>query len=328
MDDVVLLQRARSGDAAAFELLVAPHRAALHAHCYRMLASTHDADDALQEALIGAWRGIGGFEGRSSLRGWLYRIATNAALRVGAKRPRRQLSLDVAPACTDPYALGEPLEGPVWVEPYPGGRVDALSTDPATVYEARETLELAFVAALQHLPASQRAVLLLREVVTFSASETAEALHLSVAAVNSQLQRARATLARRLPDRTQQAVRAELGIEAERRLVSDLVAAWEAQDVSAFVALLTRDVRLSMPPLPAWFDGAESVRGFVTRMLRTPWRLRVTSANAQPALVCWQGSRGTYALGGLTVLTLDGARIGALTCFLPPLADDVRTRTR
>ncbi len=323
MDEPALLKRARAGDDTAFEELVAPYRAQLHAHCYRLLASGHDADDALQEALIGAWRGIGGFEGRSSLRGWLYRIATNAALRVGAKRPKRQLSLDVAPACTDPDALGDPLEGPVWVEPYPAERVDALSIDPASAYDAREAVELAFVAALQHLPASQRAVLLLREVLAFSAAETAEVLDLSVAAVNSQLQRARATLARRMPDRTQQAVRAELGAEAERRLVAALVAAWEARDVDAFVALLVDEVRLSMPPLPAWFDGAESVRAFLARMFETPWRLDVTCANGQPALVCWQGSPdGTaYHLGGLTVLTLDAGRIAALTCFLAPLVE-------
>jgi RNA polymerase sigma-70 factor (TIGR02960 family) len=323
MDEPALLERARAGDDAAFEELVAPYRPQLHAHCYRLLASAHDADDALQDALIGAWRGIGGFEGRSSLRGWLYRIATNAALRVGAKRPKRQLSLDVGPACTDPYALGDPLDGPVWVEPYPAERVDALSVDPASTYDEKEAVELAFVAALQHLPASQRAVLLLREVLAFSAAETAETLHLSVAAVNSQLQRARATLARRLPDRTQQAVRAELGAEVERRLVADLVAAWEARDVDAFVALLVDDARLSMPPLPAWFDGVESVRDFLVRMFETPWRLDVTSANGQPALVCWQGRPdGTaYHLGGLTVLTLHAGRIAALTCFLAPLVE-------
>ncbi len=325
MNETSLLQRARAGDDTAFEELVAPYRAQLHAHCYRLLASAHDADDAVQEALIGAWRGIGGFEERSSLRGWLYRIATNAALRVGAKRPKRQLSLDVAPACTDPNLLGDPLEGPVWVEPYLADRVDTLSVDPATAYDEREAVELAFVAALQHLPASQRAVLLLREVLGFSAAETAEALDVTVAAANSQLQRARATLARRLPARTQQAVRAELGAEAERRLVADLVTAWEGRDLDAFVSLLVDDARLSMPPLLAWFDGVESVRGFLVRMFQTPWRLEVTSANAQPALVCWQGSNEGAAdhLGGLTVLTLRGGRIAALTCFLAPLVEDL-----
>lgn len=221
--------------------------------------------------------------------------------------------------------MGDPIDGPVWVEPYPAEGVDALSVDPARAYDAREAVELAFVAALQHLPASQRAVLLLREVLAFSAVETAENLGLSVAAVNSQLQRARATLTRRLPDRTQQAVRAELGAEVERRLVTDLVAAWETSNVDAFIALLVDEVRLSMPPLPAWFDGVESVRGFLDRMFQTPWRLDVTSANAQPALVCWPGHPdGTaYHLGGLTVLSLRAGWIAALTCFLAPMVEDL-----
>jgi len=329
MNEASLLQRARAGDDTAFEELIAPYRAQLHAHCYRLLASAHDADDALQEALIGAWRGIEGFEERSSLRGWLYRIATNAAFRVSAKRPKRQLSLEVAPACTDPDVLGDPIEGPVWVEPYLVDRLGTLSVDPAITYDAREAVELAFVAALQHLPASQRAVLLLREVLGFSAAETAESLDLTVPATNSQLQRARATLARRLPDRTQQAIRAEVGAEAERRLVADLVAAWEGRDVEAFVGLLVDDARLSMPPLPAWFDGRESVRRFLDRMFETPWRLEVTSANAQPALVCWQGSDdgAAYQLGGLTVLTLRGGRVAALTCFLAPMVENLFLRT-
>lgn len=343
MNESALLSLARSGDDRAFEALVAPYRAALHAHCYRLLASPHDADDALQEAMVGAWRGISGFEGRSSLHGWLYRIATHAAYRVGDRRPKRQLSLDVASACAGPWSLGEPLDGPVWVEPYPAERVDALTGDPATAYEARESVELAFVAALQHLPASQRAVLLLREVLTFSAAEVAVTLDLTVAAVNSQLQRARATLSARLPGRTQQAVLRGLGHEADR-LVRDLVAAWEARDVNAFVALLADDVRLSMPPLPAWFDGVDAVRDFVAeRLFATPWRLAVTTASGQFALACWQGEGDTpgddkpsditdgggtvgddnaYRLGGLTVLTLGEGRVVELTSFLAPLVTE------
>lgn len=325
VDEMALLDRARAGDDGAFGELVAPYRAELHAHCYRLLASTHDADDAMQDALVGAWRGLAGFEGRSSLRGWLYRIATHAAYRVGSRRPRRQLSLDVASACADPWSLGDPLDGPVWVEPYPAQRVDALIGDPEAAYDAREGVELAFVAALQHLPASQRAVLLLREVLAFSAAEVADLLDLSVAAVNSQLQRARENIARRLPDRTQQAVLRDLGDEAER-LVQELVAAWESRDVDAFVALLADDVRLFMPPLSAWFDGVPAVRGFlVERMFATPWRLRATTANGQLAVACYQGvpSRpgevSSYHLGGLTLLTLRDGRVAGLTSFLAPL---------
>ena len=325
VDEVALLDRARAGDSGAFEELVAPYRVELHAHCYRLLASIHDAYDAMQDALVGAWRGLAGFEGGSSLRAWLYRIATHAAYRVRSRRPRRQLSIDVAPACADPWLLGDPFDGPVWVEPYPAGRVDALVGDPAVAYDAREGVELAFVAALQHLPASQRAVLLLREVLAFSASEVADLLGLSAAAVNSQLQRARATLLRRLPDRTQQAVLRDLGEEAER-LVQGLVVAWESRDVEAFVVLLADDVRLSMPPLPAWFDGVTAVRGFlVERMFATPWRLRATTANGQLALVCYQGDprrpddSPAYLLGGLTLLTLRDGRVASLTSFLAPL---------
>lgn len=340
MDESALLSLARSGDDWAFGELVAPYRGELHAHCYRLLASSHDADDALQETLIGAWRGIGGFEGRSTLRSWLYRIATHAAYRVANRRPKRQLSFDVAQACADPWSLGEALDEPVWVEPYPGDRVDALTVDPSASYDALESVELAFVSALQHLPASQRAVLLLREVLAFSASEVAETLDLTVTAVNSQLQRARATLALTLPGRTQQAVLRGLGGEADR-LVRDLVTAWEARDVNAFVALLSDDVRFSMPPLPAWFDGIAAVQDFVTeRLFATPWRLAVTTASGQLALSCWQGEpdsprqeqpssvsagdgAGTgdaaYHLGGLTVLTLGEGRIVELTSFLAPL---------
>jgi RNA polymerase sigma-70 factor (TIGR02960 family) len=324
MDQAELLDRARGGDDAAFEALVAPYQGELHAHCYRLLGSVHDADDALQETLLGAWKGLAGFEGRSSLRGWLHRIATHAAYRVGKRRPRRQLSLDLAPACDDPHRLGEPLLESVWVEPYPAGRTDALTSDPAAAYDARESVELAFVAALQHLPASQRAVLLLREVLAFSAAEVAAILDRTVASVNSQLQRARATMARRAPGPTQQRVLADLGAPDRQRLLDDLVAAWERRDVTALLDLLVDDVRLAMPPLPAWFDGKEAVRGFlVERMFATPWRVRIVSASGQPALACYQGDTAgaAYRLGGLTVLTLRDRRIAELTSFLAPMVE-------
>jgi RNA polymerase sigma-70 factor (TIGR02960 family) len=326
MDESGLLERARSGDERAFEELVAPYRAALHAHCYRLLGSAHDADDAMQDTLLGAWKGLRGFEGRSSLRGWLYRIATHAALRIGSRRPRRQLSLDAAPACEDPHRLGEPLAETLLVEPYPGDRVSALGpADPAARYDVREGVELAFVAALQHLPAGQRAVLLMREVLAFSAEEVADVLELSVAAVNSRLQRARATLASRTPERSQQAALRELGDAGQRRLIGDLVAAWESADVETFLDLLVDDARLSMPPLPAWFDGKRAVRGFLTeRMFATPWRVWPTQANGQLALACYQGrpDAAPYRLGGLTLLTVRDGRVAELTSFLAPMVID------
>ena len=188
-----LLASARRGDSAAFERLVARHRRELYAHCYRMLGSVQDAEDALQESLLGAWRGIAGFEGRSSLRAWLYRVSTNACLRLLARRPRRMLSVDHGPPRRDTADLGEPVAGPVWLEPWPDepAASEPGGADPAASYLRRESVELAFVAALQHLPGTQRAVLILREVLGFSAAEVAEVLDTTPASVKSALQRAR-----------------------------------------------------------------------------------------------------------------------------------------
>src|SRR3954451_15496168 len=186
-----LLEAARGGDESVFQRLVDPHHSELHAHCYRMLGSVHDAEDALQEALLRAWRGLSGFEARSSLRSWLYRIATNTCLDAIARRPKRVLPVDYGPA-TDPHdGPGEPLVESVWVEPFPDDKLgleDGLA-GPEARYEQREAIELAFIAALQHLPPNQRAVLILREVLGFSARESAETLDTSTASVNRALQR-------------------------------------------------------------------------------------------------------------------------------------------
>ena len=214
METATLLDAARQGDQSAFAQLVEPHRRELHAHCYRMLGSLHDAEDALQDAQLRAWRGLARFDGRSSLRTWLYRIATNTSLDVIGKRPdRRVLPLDAGPA-SDPFdGPGEPLLETVWIEPYPDeqlGLEDGYAS-PDARYEARESVELAFVAAVQHLPATQRAVLILREVLGFSAKEVAEALDTSVASVNSAMQRARKTVEEKMPAESQQATLRALG---------------------------------------------------------------------------------------------------------------------
>jgi RNA polymerase sigma-70 factor (TIGR02960 family) len=325
MAEEALLDRARAGDDEAFAQLVAPYRGELHAHCYRILGSTHDADDALQDALIGAWKGLAGFEGRSSLRGWLYTVATHAAMRVGSRRPKRQLSLDLAPPLETTHDLGEPIAESAWLEPYPGSLVDGLGAlDPAAAYDVRESVELAFVAALQHLPATQRAVLILRDVLAFSAAEVATALETTVPAVNSALQRARAGLeARRGSDSQQQALR-RLGTAGRDQLVSAFVAAWERSDVEALLDLLVEDARLSMPPLPAWFDGRAAVGRFLReRMFATPWRLERCDANGQLGFACYQGTpEGGFQLGGITVLALRDDRVASLTSFLAPIVDD------
>jgi RNA polymerase sigma-70 factor (TIGR02960 family) len=306
-----LLEAARRGDGAAFGRLVAPYRAELHAYCYRMLGSVQDAEDALQDALLGAWRGLAGFQGRSSLRAWLYRICTNACLRLAERRPRRLLSADLGPAFTQTDDLGEPVGDPVWLEPYP---------TPEGRFEQRESVELAFVAALQHLPATQRAVLILREVLGFSAAEVAGILATTPASVNSALQRARRAVGERVPHPSQQAELDALGAGGRRRLVEDLVAAWERADVAALLELLAADARFTMPPLPAWFSGRADIGRFLTgRLFATPWRLAPVEANAQLAVGCYQGDgHGRFRLGAVNVVTVRAGRIAELTGFLDP----------
>jgi RNA polymerase sigma-70 factor (ECF subfamily) len=235
--DRALLETAREGDESAYAQLIEPHRSELHAHCYRMLGSVQDAEDALQEALLRAWKALPKFEGRSSLRSWLYRIATNTSLDAIERRPKRILPIDYGPPADPHDTPGEPLVESVWVEPYPDetlGLEDGYAS-PDARYEQRESVELAFIAALQLLPANQRAVLILREVLGFSAQETAEALDTSVASVNSALQRARATIEKRLPDQSQQATLKSLGDERLRELVEQYADAWERNDVDTVV---------------------------------------------------------------------------------------------
>ena len=312
--EVTLLDAARRGDEAAFEQLVEPHRAELHAHCYRMLASLPDAEDALQEALLGAWRGLPRFEGRSSLRSWLYTVATNACLKLVERRPKLVLPIDYGPAADPHDGLGEPVHEPLWVEPYP---------DAGLAYEQRESVELAFIAALQHLPARQRAVLILSEVLGFSGAEVADALETTPASVYSALQRAHKTVDERLPRQSQQATLRALGDERLRELVGEYVAAWERGDVSAVAALLTEDVTLAMPPRPEWYAGLEAVTAFLrVTPLHAPgrWRVVAVSANGQPALAEYlrDDEHDGFKAHGINVLTLDGGRVSEVMAFLDP----------
>jgi RNA polymerase sigma-70 factor (ECF subfamily) len=322
-----LLAAARDGDEAAFGRLVEPYRRALHAHCYRMLGSVHDAEDALQEAMLRAWRGLGGFEGRSSLRGWLYRIATNASYDVNERRPKRVLPIDFPPA--DGSAPGEPLVESVWIEPYPDeaiGIEDGFAS-PEARYELRESVELAFVAALQHLPANQRAALILREVLGFSAKETAATLDTSVAAVNSALQRARATVEERLPERSQQQTLRELGEAKVAALVERYLEAWERQDVGAVVSMLSADAAFTMPPLRSWFGGSEAIRAFLEYSPLSgiwQWRALRTRANGQEALAFYNfdPETGDYQRFALNVLRFRGEEIDEVDAFLTRTTED------
>jgi RNA polymerase sigma-70 factor (ECF subfamily) len=314
-------------DETAYRRLVEPHRVELHAHCYRMLGSAQDAEDALQEALTNAWRALPRFEGRSSLRSWLYRIATNACLRLIERRPARVLPIDYGPA-TDPHdAPAEPLVESVWVEPYPDARLglDASVAGPEARYEQRESVELAFIAALQQLPPTQRAVLILRDVLGFSGGEVADTLETTPAAVYSALQRAHKTVDERLPDASQQATLRALGDERIRAIVDEYVRAWQAGDVDAVVALLAEDATITMPPRPTWYRGRDAVAGFLrafplageNRSLLVP-----AGANGQLAFghYLWDAERRRHLPHGVNLLTLRGDRIADITTFLTPEA--------
>ena len=317
------LEAARGGDEVAYGRLVEPYRGELHAHCYRMLGSVHDAEDALQDALLRAWRGLARFEGRSSLKSWLYTIATNTCLTQIERRPKRVLPIDYGPP-TDPHdGPGEPVVESVWVEPYPDetlGVPDGLAA-PEARYEQREAVELAFIAALQHLPATQRAVLILREVLGFSARETADALDTTVASVNSALQRARAAVGERVPEQTQQATLRTLGDEAVRDLVDRYVDAWERCDVDTVAAMLAEDATFAMPPLASWYQGREGIAKWMAGWpLSGAWRWRtlLTRANGQPAIgfYAWDEEAQAYLPFALNVVGLRGALISDVTAFV------------
>jgi RNA polymerase sigma-70 factor, ECF subfamily len=320
-----LLEAAQAGEQQAFALLVEPYQAQLRAHCYRMLGSLVDADDALQETLLRAWRGLARFEGRSSLRSWLYRIATNVCLRMIEKRPKRVLPIDYGPAADPHESFGEPLTESVWLEPYPDAelRVDAPLLGPDARYEQRESIELAFAAAFQHLPARQRAVLILRDVLGFSARETADALETTPVSIDSALQRARKAVEERVPGQTQQATLRALGDSELREIVERFADAWERNDVDSVVAMLADDARMAMPPWPSWYSGREAVATFLRGWplsTRKRWQVVPTNANGQPAVAgyLWDEQTLAYRPETINVLTLRGGRIEEITAFRSP----------
>jgi RNA polymerase sigma-70 factor (ECF subfamily) len=319
--DTTLLDRARAGDASAFEQLAMPHRRELHVHCYRMMGSLHDAEDLVQETWLRAWRSIGRFEGRTSVRRWLYRIATNVCLSALTDRRRaRRVLPDLAgtPATEMPDAY-TPIEHG-WLDPYPDAALEEIPDEapgPHARYELRESVSLAFLAAIQLLPPRQRASLLLHDVLGWSAGDAARLLDVTVASVNSALQRARTSLARHgasprataTPD------------EDQRALLERYARAWESADVNGFVALLKADVVFAMPPWPQWYRGKEAIGRFFAWTFRPggagPFRLIPTAANGLPAFTFHSARGGSvWTPHSIQVVQCDRGFVSRMVSFV------------
>ena len=315
------LARARDGDEAAFTRLVTPLRRELHAHCYRMLGSFHDADDAVQEALVRAWQGLARFEGRSTLRTWLYTVATRTCLNLIDARGRRALPVDLSPSSERAVLDQAPRTDVAWLGPYPDAELPDAPTSPEARYEQRESIELAFVAACQHLPGNQRAALLLFDVLGFSAAEIAEMMDTSTTSVNSALARARRVLAEKASGQSQQRTLRAIGDARARELAAGFADALTEGDTKAFIALLTEDATWSMPPLPHWYRGIDAVTDFAVEVpiKRCPsWRYRLTGSNGQPAIAFYLGPEpsGPHHAFSIAVLTVRGDRIAEITSFI------------
>jgi RNA polymerase sigma-70 factor (TIGR02960 family) len=312
------LKRARAGDEEAFRELTESHRRELQLHCYRILGSMQDAEDLVQETLLAAWRGLEAFEGQSSMTTWLYRIATNRCLNALRARSRRPKEVQPMADALEPTRWVDPI----WLEPYPDVLLEGIpdrSPGPAARYEARESIELAFIVALQGLPPRQRAVLVLRDVLGFRTAEVAEMLDMGEVSVKGALQRARAALRKRLPgaDR-ERAPRPDSA--GERRLVGRFADAVESGDVDEMVALLTDDAWLTMPPLPLEYQGHDAIGAFLRHredLRGRPLRVVPTLANTQPAFGCYLPDTQTAIAHAhaLFVLTLEGEQVSAITWF-------------
>jgi RNA polymerase sigma-70 factor (ECF subfamily) len=328
MSERDLLAAAKRGDQDAFGRLVDPFRRELQAHAYRMLGSAADAEDAIQEALLGAWRGLARFEERSSLRSWLYTITTNASLKAIRRRPKRVLPLDYGPPAEPHEPHREPLVESVWIEPAPDEQlfVEDDAASPEARYEERESVELAFIAALQHLPPRQRAVLILRDVLGFSAREAAEMLDTTSVSIDSALQRAHKAVDERLPKQSQQTTLRTLGDAELREIVDGYVEAFESSDVEALAAMLTDEATLAMPPLREWFVGRDTIASYFGdgRLEPANRRLVQTRANGQPAAAhyVWNAEAQAFLPHSIHVLTLEGNRIRDITVFLATEAFD------
>ena len=314
-----LLRLARAGDQPAFEQLIEPYHHEILVHCYRILGSFEDAEDTLQETLLRVWNHLDSFEGRASLRTWLYKIATNACLDALDSRRVRGLPRELYRRGDPNEPLPPPSQEATWVEPFPDEMIDGQpNIYPEAVYEVRESIALAFVAAFQKLPGRQRAALLLHDVMGWSSSETAEILDMTTVAVNSALERARTTV-KQPSERKSTSSRLNEQLSA---LLNRYVAAWEAADSAALIAVLREDVALTMPPFPVWFGGHADVEAFLENQLFRslgPFKVRLEAirANGSPAFAVYQmDSAGIYRAAALHILTIENGEISEINDFL------------
>jgi RNA polymerase sigma-70 factor, ECF subfamily len=328
VNEALLLAAARQGDHEAFTSLTEPYRPELLVYGYRLLGSFQDAEDLIQETLLRAWTRLASFAGRSTFRAWLYKIATNTGLNVLAHASRRSLPMQASspPDPADAPSYEAPDAEPLWLEPILESYVDAgVTSSPEAVYSLRESVSLAFMVALHALPPHQRATLILRDVLDWHAAEVAEFLDMSVPAVNSALQRARATLARQYHPIGLDAIETPTLTPALQTLLSRYMQAWATNNVDALISLLKEDATFAMPPQSAWYDGRDAIRQFfqasVFTTVRAPeWRLELTATNAQPACVLYRFNQsiGAFAYFGLLVLTIDGSQVASTTAFIDP----------
>jgi len=316
----ITLRDIMTSDHAQFLTDVEPFRKELKAHCYRMSGSLHDAEDLVQDSLLKAWKKLGTFEGRSSLKRWLYSVATHTCLDALEARRARVLPMELGPPAAfdaDPKPAGEEVS---WLEPYPDAALSTGERSPEARYSERESVALAFLSALQLLPAKQRAVLLLRDVLGWQATECAELLETSVPAINSALQRARETVEKAKPDIGASALPDDASL---RSLLQRYMHAWESADSNALIALLHDDAILSMPPFALWMQSAKTIVAALARMVLRPgtagtFRFSPTRANGEPALIAYQREGSRYVATAVHVLTVRHNRITRLDAFLQP----------
>lgn len=327
------LAAAQSGDENAFSALTEPYRRELQVHCYRILGSLQEAEDMVQETMLKAWRRLDTYEGRASFRAWLYKIATNTCLDfLDQRRSRRMLPVDASPPWDPNTSIQPPSAEQTWLEPFPDEWLrDAAAINPEARYTDRESISLSFMTALQSLPPRQRAVLILRDVLDFSANETAEVLEITVSSANSALHRARVNLAQRSHGQESDSPSpATTGDERTQWLLDHFVQAWEKADVEGLVALLKEDAILAMPPSPSWYQGREAIRRFVAATVfgddgmfggqaTGRWRLVRTDANASPAFALYQrGGENEYRAFGLLVLCSGSGGLSQIVSFIDP----------